>query len=337
MSAAAFARDLSAWFRKNGRDLPWRRTTDPYAILVSEVMLQQTQVAPVLERGHYTRWMERFPDFATLAAAEENAVLQAWEGLGYYRRARNLLALARTVAHRHGGVFPRDLESIRALPGIGPYTAGAVASFAHDTPAPLVDGNVARVLSRLDDDATPADSTAGQKRLWQRAAELVLAASSPRVFNAALMELGQTLCRPGAPLCLSCPVKKHCRATDPAALPVKRARPAPTRVVERVFLLQENGSVLLEQERGPRRTGLWKLPALPDAAHAAAPPVLLKTAYTITRYKVTLWVHEPPPGELVRAENHRLIPRAELGATPMPSPYRRALDTLLARREFRLH
>ncbi len=334
--AAELARDLERWFHRHGRDLPWRRTTDPYAILVSEVMLQQTQIATVLDRGYYERWLERFPDFSHLAAAPEHAVLQAWEGLGYYRRAHNLQALARAVLDRHDGVFPRDPEAIRALPGIGPYTAGAVASFAFNLPAPLVDGNVARVLARLDNDPQPIDSTTGQQRLWQRAEELVRAAESPRVLNSALMELGQSLCRPGRPLCLQCPVKRHCRAEAPAELPVKKPRPPVTAVTERVFFLAQGDAVLLEQERGARRTGLWKLPALPPDLHEAPPPVLLKSTYGITRYKVSLWVHAAPP-EPVLGEHQRFVPRGELAATPMPSPYRRALDTLLADDTFRLH
>lgn len=336
-TTAPIARDLVAWFHKHGRDLPWRRTTDPYAILVSEVMLQQTQITTVLERGYYTRWLERFPDISTLAAADEKEVLQAWEGLGYYRRARNLQALARIILEQHGGVFPRDLETLRSLPGIGPYTTGALASFAFDLPAPLVDGNVARVLSRLDDDATPVDSTAGQKRLWQRAEELVRATTSPRALNSALMELGQTHCRPGAPHCIQCPVKRHCRATEPASLPVKGPRQTLTEVVERVIFHQETGAVLLQQERGTRRTGLWKLPPLPEAEHAAPPPVLLKSRYSITRYKVTLWVHRSPNQSAPRTDGQHLIPLGDLPTTPMPSPYRRALQSLLAGEEFRLH
>lgn len=334
--AAELARDLERWFQRHGRDLPWRRTTDPYAILVSEVMLQQTQIATVLDRGYYERWLARFPDFTRLAAAPEAEVLQAWEGLGYYRRARNLQALARAVLDRHDGVFPREPDAIRALPGIGPYTAGAVASFAFNLPTPLVDGNVARVLARLDDNHLPVDSTAGQQRLWQRAEELVRAAESPRMLNSALMELGQSVCRPGRPPCLQCPVKRHCRAEAPAELPVKKPRPEITAVTERVFFLEQDDAVLLEQERGARRTGLWKLPALPAALHDSPPPVLHKSTYGITRYKVTLWVHAAPP-EPAPGDNQRFIPHRELAATPMPSPYRRALDTLLAERTFRLH
>jgi A/G-specific adenine glycosylase len=327
------ASQLVTWFRDCGRDYPWRRTLDPYAILVSEVMLQQTQISTVLERGYYARWLAQFPDFATLAAASEAEILKAWEGLGYYRRARNLQRLAQTVVAEHKGTFPSDPAAIRALPGIGPYTAGAIASFAFGLPEPIVDGNVARVLSRLFNDATPVDSTEGSKRLWERSTELVRATDDPRAFNSALMELGQTICKTGKPLCEQCPVRNQCRAVDPAALPVKKNRTTLTAVTERVFFCQSARGVLLERETGNRRTGLWKLPALPEEA---ASPVLLKAHYGITRYKVTLWVHAPPAAPAEWPETHRWIPHQDIAATAMPSPYRRALESLLRDSAFRL-
>lgn len=301
-------------------------------------MLQQTQISTVLDRGYYSRWLARFPDFATLAAASEADILKAWEGLGYYRRARNLQRLAQTVAKEHHGVFPTDPAAIRALPGIGPYTAGAIASFAFGLTEPIVDGNVARVLSRLDNDATPIDSSLGVKRLWDRATALVRASDDPRALNSALMELGQTVCKSGKPLCNQCPVRRHCLAVDhdPTSLPVKKTRTTVTAVTERVFFCHAAAGVLLEQETGNRRTGLWKLPTLPEGSSAATPPVLLKASYGITRYKVTLWVHASPPAPAQWPESHQWIPHDQLAATAMPSPYRRALDSLLLEREFRL-
>lgn len=295
-------------------------------------MLQQTQITTVLERGFYASWLERFPDFATLAAAGEEDVLRAWEGLGYYRRARNLQKLAQVIVAEHGGQMPRNPAAILALPGIGPYTAGAVASFAFDLPEPIVDGNVARVLARVFNDATPVDSTEGLKRLWQRAGVLVRAARHPADFNSALMELGQTHCRVGKPDCGRCPVRDFCRAVEPAGLPVKGKKTSITEVTERVFLLQKGDAVLLEQETGNRRTGLWKLPPLPEEL-PKLPPVLHKMSYGITRYKVTLWVHEapasvPPGGQFV-AEN-------ALAALPMPAPYRKALNIVMEQGAFRL-
>lgn len=168
---AEIRRQLTAWFRDAARDLPWRRTRDPYAILVSELMLQQTQVATVIP--YYERWLQRFPDFGTLAAADEHDVLSLWQGLGYYSRARNLHRAARHVVAQHGEVLPADAEAIRALPGVGRYTAGAVASFAFDLPEPLVDANVARVLARLLNLQEAIDSAAGQRALWETAEALV--------------------------------------------------------------------------------------------------------------------------------------------------------------------
>jgi A/G-specific adenine glycosylase len=336
-SVTETAADLESWFLVHGRDYPWRRTQDAYAVLVSEIMLQQTQISTVLERGFYTRWLERFPDFSSLAAAAESEVLSAWQGLGYYRRARNLQRLAQVIMKDHAGAFPRDPLIIRSLPGIGPYTAGAVSSFAFGLAEPIVDGNVARVLSRLNDDETPIDSTAGSKRLWERARELVIVAKDARALNSALMELGQTVCRPHKPACTECPVQRHCRAKTPEALPVKSARPEVTAVTERVFFLRTDAGVLLEQETGSRRTGLWKLPALPTTPSAKLPPVLQKSSYGITRFRVTLWVHEPPAGlPKPWPATHRCIPYTELETLPMPSPYRRALEKLLGTVDFQL-
>lgn len=327
---------LVEWFSQHGRDYPWRRTRDPYAILVSEIMLQQTQIATVLDRGYYARWLELFPDFQTLASAGEEEVLKAWEGLGYYRRARNLQRLAKVVLEQHDGVFPKDHAAMLALPGIGPYTAGAVASFAFGQAQPIVDGNIARVLSRVHNDTTPVDSTLGTKRLWERAKALVDATDDPRALNSALMELGQTHCTPTKPTCHLCPARDQCRATEPEALPVKQSRQEITAVTERVVFLRTSQGVLLEQETGKRRTGLWKLPSLPAAHEDKPPPVLLKTQYGITRYKVTLWVHAPHDPREEWPDTHRIIAFEELEAMAMPAPYRRALRELLQRGEFRL-
>ncbi|WP_052573390.1 A/G-specific adenine glycosylase [Haloferula sp. BvORR071] len=289
-----FRAALRGWFQKNARDYPWRRTSDPYAVLVSEVMLQQTQIATVLGRGFYTRFLERFPDVATLAAAADDPLLKAWEGLGYYRRARMLRESARAVIGRHGGEFPRDHAALLALPGIGRYTAGALFSFAFDLPAPLVDGNVARVLTRLFDRAEPIDSTAMLKWLWNTAEQL-LDHQHPRAFNSALMELGQTHCRPGVPDCLSCPVATFCKTREPAMLPVKAKRQTIEEIDEHAIFIQQRGKVLLcQQGKGGRREGMWRLP-LRDKDAAAIMPLLHRRKYGITRYRVSLHVHECPP------------------------------------------
>jgi len=323
VNLAALVERLERWFSDCGREYPWRRTRDPYAILVSEIMLQQTQITTVIERGYYRRWMDKFPTLAVLATAPENDVLSTWEGLGYYRRARNLQALARQVVDLHGGSLPRDPTSLAALPGIGPYTVGAISSFAFDLPEPLVDGNVARVLARWFDDPTPIDSLVGHKQLWSRARDLVRLAVSPRHFNSALMELGQTICRPGQPTCQQCPVQDHCQTSNPADLPVKRPRAAPTDITERVYWRTDSDSVLLEKETGSRRTGFWKLPSLPDTL--PLPPVLARSSYGITRYKVTLWVHECPSPAPPLTAAQQWIPHAEMEDLPLASPHRRAL------------
>jgi len=326
--ANATAAALERWFGEHGRMYPWRQTRDPYAILVSEVMLQQTQIATVLDRGFYVRWMSRFPNLRALAEATEEDVLSAWQGLGYYRRARNLHRLAQLIMHEHGGRFPDTPPAIRSLPGIGPYTAGAVASFAFGLAEPIVDGNVARVLSRLWDDATPIDSAKGSQKLWQRAQAIVQASSDPRSLNSALMELGQVVCRPIKPACMLCPLQQECQAQAPEQLPVKKTKTTLSEVTERVFFDLSPLGVLLEQEKGSRRTGLWKLPALALEEGKTPPPVLLKTSYGITRYKVTLWVHEAPapPHAIANVQRFR---QAELKELPMPTPYRRALEKLL--------
>lgn len=289
---AAFRQALAEWFDREGKDYPWRRTTDPYAILVSEVMLQQTQVATVLGRGFYDRFLDRFPDTATLAAADDESLLKAWEGLGYYRRARMLREAARVIEDRHAGTFPESYQDILALPGVGRYTAGAVSSFAFDRPAPIVDGNVARVLARLMDFSGKIDAGPAQKQLWAWAEQL-LDESAPRRHNSAIMELGQTCCRPGVPDCLSCPVSAFCRCREPEQLPVKGKRTKLTEVVESVVFSLLDGAILLRQQKDGRRVGMWRLP---ERRVDSDWPLLHERKYGITRYRVTMKVHEAPPG-----------------------------------------
>ena len=210
-----FGRRLRAWFRANGRDLPWRRTRDPYRVLVSELMLQQTQVARVLER--YDGFLREFPTLDTVARSRPARVMEAWSGLGYYARARNLHALARTVS-ASDGVLPSDPVQLRRLPGIGAYTAGAVASFAYERRAPLVDTNVARVLRRVFAPRLDPRSTQGQRTLWALA-EAVLPRSGRATWthNQAIMELGALICTARVARCGACPVRTVCRSADRAA------------------------------------------------------------------------------------------------------------------------
>jgi A/G-specific adenine glycosylase len=325
--APTFRAALLTWFRAEGRDYPWRQTEDAYAILVSEMMLQQTQIATVLGRGYYQRWMETFPDVETLAAASEPDILRVWEGLGYYSRARNLQKAAQAVVTAHGGEFPRSVEGLLSLPGIGRYTAGAVASFAWNLPAPLVDGNVARVFTRLFACDDPIDKPAVQQQLWAWA-ETLLSRTEPRLYNSALMELGQRICTPRSPACLICPVQSVCASAGPAAAarPKKSPARATVAVIEHALFARRDGKILLHQESGKRRQGLWKLPER-TTAETAALPEILTTTYAITHHRVTLHIHAAPHAAAAGGESWH--PLADLAALPMPGPYRKALNQLL--------
>jgi A/G-specific adenine glycosylase len=325
-----FREALVLWFSQNGRDYPWRRTQDPYAILISEVMLQQTQIATVLGRGFYTRFLETFPNIESLAAAEDERLLKAWEGLGYYRRVRMLRETARAVIAEHGGGFPMELEALLKLPGVGPYTAGALRAFASDLPAALVDGNVARVLSRVMDFSAPVDDTPGQKQIWEWAEALADPGNS-RIYHSALMELGQKICRPGVPDCLGCPVASFCKTRQPEVLPLKRQKSTITAVDEHaLWLRNKHGQLLLHREQAKRREGLWKLPTR-TAGEISHLPVLDEHPYTITRYRVTLRVHDGVTVEknFPLAEGEVWRDLDEVLALAMPSPFRRAIERLI--------
>lgn len=324
---------LGEWFGKNGKDYPWRRTRDPYEVLVSEVMLQQTQIATVLGRGFYARFLEAFPDVATLAAAEDDVLLKAWEGLGYYRRARMLRESAKAVLADHGGLFPSGYDAVLALPGVGRYTAGAVLSFAFDKAAPIVDGNVARVLARLFDRADPIDAGPMQKWLWETA-DLLLDRVNPRVFNSALMELGQTYCRPGVPDCLSCPVAGFCATREPSALPVKAKRQAIEEIDEHTAYVFLGGKILLSRQGRGRREGMWRLPVR-EKSLLSGLPLLHRRKYGITRYRVTLHVHACPPSHsaALAGAGDEWIELDRIPGLVIPPADRAALDAVLADRE----
>lgn len=215
-----FQQRLIRWYTRHGRDLPWRQTRDPYRILVSEVMLQQTQVERVLD--YYEPFLRRYPDFEALARSPEPAVREAWEGLGYYARARNLHRTAQHVAEQHGGRLPDDPVAIRRLPGIGRYTAGAVLSFAYGQDAAILDTNAARVLSRVFGVRRSRSKSRLQQRLWA-IAEAVTPAGKADRFNQAIMDLGATVCRVQTPACSRCPVRRSCRSAGvPAAAAARR-------------------------------------------------------------------------------------------------------------------
>ncbi len=319
-----FRAALAQWFRAQGRDLPWRRTRDPYAIMVSEFMLQQTQVVTVL--GFYARWLARFPDFQTLAAASQAAVLHVWQGLGYYSRARNLHRAAQQVVARHGGTLPDDLAAIAALPGVGRYTAGAVASFAFDRATPIIDANIARVLARLIDLREPIDTARGSEILWQTA-DALLPTSGGRLHNSALMELGALVCTPRAPQCSRCPVRAHCRAKNPASLPLKKPRRKTVALIEDCAWIVRKGRLLLAQQTGSRWRGLWKLPALPAPVRAAK--LLLALDYPFTHHRVTLSVFATAAPKRIAAP-HRWIALGGIETIALAAPHKRAILRLLA-------
>ena len=322
MQAPEFRQALVRWYHANGRYLPWRCTSDPYAILVSEFMLQQTQVATVLP--YYKEWLRRFPNFATLARASGTQVLHAWQGLGYYARARNLRATAKLVAKAHRGLFPRAVTEMQKLPGIGKYTAHAIATFAFDKTVPIVEANSARVLARLFDLRIPIDSTAGKTKLWDHADSLV-PQKAPAVYNSALLDLGALVCVPRNPKCAICPVKKFCRAKNPGSLPLKRCRPAMKRFTEKHAFVVRQNKILL-QLASHRWRGMWILPPLngDSSGNRAA----YKARFPFTNHQITLKIFALR-GRKVDNGRGRWFSRRQLETIPIPSPHRRAIEELL--------
>jgi A/G-specific adenine glycosylase len=305
---------LHGWFQKNGRDLPWRRGRDPYAVLVSEFMLQQTTVAAVVP--FYERWMKRFPDIVSLAASDDEQVLKLWEGLGYYSRARNLLRAARDVVASHGGVVPDDPRILCELPGIGPYTAAAIAAFAFDRVVPVLDANIIRVVARLFDFRKPVTVAKG-KRFLEKSARSLLPESGGRLHSSALMELGATVCKSGTPDCPSCPVRRFCMATRPEKIPFKASRKKMIHECDlRVFAFAKD-RVYLVPSHGPRWKGLWLLPP----ATRERPP-LIDFPYIVTRHRIRLEVSRSRPRAGWKAFDPAHLPA-------MPTPHRRALELLL--------
>lgn len=257
----SFVDSLLDWYAKNARELPWRSQQSPYRTWISEIMLQQTQVDTVIP--YFTEWMARFPDVKTLAEADEQEVLSLWEGLGYYSRARNLHKAARIVMRKKNGELPKTLKELQELPGIGPYTAGAIASIAFGEDVPAVDGNIRRVLSRIFDVSIPARSTDGEKKIWDLAKEH-LPSGKAGIYNQALMDLGATICTPKDPACEICPVAKVCLAFElgvQGQRPVRLPRKKTPRHIVTAAVIQRDGLVLLAQRHNDRLLGgLWEFP-----------------------------------------------------------------------------
>ncbi len=259
---SAIVTPLLKWYERHARVLPWRENPEPYAVWISEIMLQQTRVEAV--KPYYDRWMKVFPDLASLAAASEAEVLKLWEGLGYYSRARNLHRTAILVAEKYDGILPSSFEELRSLPGIGEYTAGAIGSIAFHLPVPCVDGNVIRVFARLTADPTDAGTAAAKKRLTEQIKEII-PKGRPGDFNQALMELGATVCLPnGMPVCEACPLASVCEARLQNRIeefPVKSGKPA-RRIEKKTILVLLNAAEISCGEAPEKqfRTALRKRP-----------------------------------------------------------------------------
>ncbi len=280
-----FRNRLLRWYDANRRDLPWRNTSDPYRIWLSEIMLQQTRVGAVL--GHYRRFLDRFPDVNALARAREQSVLAAWSGLGYYRRARNLHAAAKIVASEHAGQFPQTSAELRELPGIGRYTAAAIASIAFGERAAVVDGNVERVLQRVTN-----DPELGQAETWVLA-DALISPKRPADFNQAMMELGATVCLPREPKCLVCPVIDFCVTRGAHARPAKKARNTQTMAY---VLARRNGSIRLVQRAkdASLMAGMWELPSS-DSVNGDAPVARFKHSILDTDFDVAVYADTLAP------------------------------------------
>ncbi len=289
---AAFRRALLSWYDQHRRDLPWRKTRDPYAIWISEIMLQQTRVAAVLE--HYRIFLERFPNVEALASATEDSVLAVWSGLGYYRRARMMHRCAKELVENHGSKFPETAESLQDLPGIGRYTAAAIASIAFGEPIAVVDGNVERVLRRL------SGTTLTVPQMWHEAQSL-LATERPADFNQSMMELGATVCVPGEPRCESCPVRKFCafqvaerRATPPGQKQTRMQDVRSSRQTKKeiwCLLIQKRNQVRLVQrsKEDSLMPGMWELPQSTEVPSKLAALTHWRTfrhSITVTNYTV---------------------------------------------------
>ncbi len=322
---------LLEWYAAYRRDLPWRRTTDPYAILVSEIMLQQTRVAAVIP--YYEKFLHRFPDYQTLAEAPESDLLASWAGLGYYYRARNLHKAARAM--RDAGSFPASHEEIKLLPGIGDYTAAAVASIGFGLPYAVVDGNVFRVLSRVHNDAMNIASSAGRKHFAALAGEL-LDRERPGAFNQAMMELGATICVPKNPQCLVCPVAELCGARQNGTqnvLPVKIVRHKSIDETRVVFWIERNDRLLVWQRPADSRLmpGFWELPErlqLPDVA-VSRKLGSFRHGITFHNYQFEVWEADAP----LDLRTCRWVSRDELVALPVSTILRKASRLVLKQRQ----
>nr|MBR4281145.1 A/G-specific adenine glycosylase [Clostridia bacterium] len=335
---------LLAWYDRHARTLPWRSIHDPYRTWVSETMLQQTRVETVI--GYYDRFLQRFPTVADLAAAPEDDVLKLWEGLGYYSRARNLHKGAKQVMEDFGGQIPSDLEHLRRISGIGPYTAGAIASIAFDQPVPAVDGNVIRVVSRLAGIRENVGIPSVRRTLELNAASIV-PADRPGDFNQALMDLGATICTPGTPACEKCPLQVLCdafSAGDAEDLPILPRKNPPKVLDYAVCLIFSGGRVLMRQRTEALLHGLWVFPMAEGSPTIRQLPVAAKklTKLTVTDvqsagearhvfthqiWRMQLYTMSVPENAEAPA-GHQFIPVSEMNSLAIPTAVKAAVKVV---------
>lgn len=313
-----FRRCLLDWYQESQRKLPWRGATDPYHILVSEIMLQQTRVAVVKER--YRQFIAQFPSVEKLARAREATVLAAWSGLGYYRRARALHGAAKEVVQR--GAFPRTTPELMELPGVGRYTAAAVASIAFGEPVAVVDGNVKRVIDRVVNHKAADAAPVEEKHYWEIAGQL-LDQQTPGDFNQAMMELGAVVCLPAQPLCHACPVADLCGARGPTE---KAGRPARRKAELHYALARRNGNVLLRQrnKQSSLMPGMWELPEIEEVSKPNKSP-LLKLRHAITTTDYTVFVHA---GDNKKRQTGRWVPLRSAHRLPLTGLTRKIIRGL---------
>jgi A/G-specific adenine glycosylase len=325
---------LLKWYAANKRDLPWRRTSDPYAVFISEIMLQQTQVKTVIP--YFERWLRELPDIASFARARAQKVLKLWEGLGYYSRVRNAQAAAQIILREHGGRFPRGYDEILALPGIGPYTAGAISSIAFNLPEPILDGNVIRVLTRVFGIEGDPKEKAINGALWERARQLVAADQSRcSELNQSLMELGALVCTPRAAKCPECPLRQDCfaaRAGRVGDFPMLAKRAAATERRFVAFVVQKADRFLVRQRpAGVVNAQLWEFPNI-EADLEKAPWEILETQplcrvrHSITRYRILLEAYRAGPGDDSTGQWKTV---AQLHRLPFTSAHRKILNVLV--------
>jgi A/G-specific adenine glycosylase len=322
-----------SWFRRNQRSLPWRDGYDPYRVWVSEVMLQQTRMEVVL--GYYERFLVRFPTLSELAHASADDVASAWSGLGYYRRARMLREGAIDVMARFGGAIPASVDELMSIAGIGRYTAGAIASIAHNQRAPIVDGNVARIVSRLFAIEAPLASPALMREAWTQAGVLVASSRSPRDFNQGLMELGALVCTPRKPNCAVCPLRRQCAAFAAGRVdefPRPKAKQITREMHIPLYLVTDrDGRVLMRRESGTLMRDMFHLPH-GDTTLLTGAPLRIGVAeslgtfhHTVTNRRITFEVFAVARRPRARGREYAWIDPASLEDTPHPSYVRKAL------------